>query len=71
MLVLSRKVGESFVIGHEDDPDAVRVFVVGIERGQVKLGIEAPRTIPIHRTELRDPQRRVVAPGGLDAQSTP
>lgn len=47
MLVLSRRVNEAIQIG----PD-VRVVVVGIDRGKVQLGIEAPRGIPIFREEL-------------------
>ncbi len=47
MLVLSRKLNQSIMIG-----DDVRVVVVGIDRDQVKLGIEAPRDVPVHRTEI-------------------
>lgn len=47
MLVLSRKLGESIMIG-----DNIRVTVVDIDRGKVRLGIEAPRDVPIYRQEL-------------------
>jgi carbon storage regulator len=47
MLVLSRKPGESIVIDND-----ITVTVVGIEGGRVKLGFDAPRAVPIHRTEV-------------------
>ena len=49
MLVLSRKVGEVITIGN-----SIRVTVLGFDRGFVKLGIEAPRTIAVHRKEVYD-----------------
>ena len=49
MLVLSRKNNESIVIS-----DDIIVTVIGIEKGVVKLGIEAPSTISITRSELLD-----------------
>jgi carbon storage regulator len=49
MLVLSRKTEEAIRIG----PDVV-VRVLGIDNGQVKLGIEAPREVKIYRSELYD-----------------
>ncbi len=47
MLVLSRKTNQSIMIG-----DAIRVIVVGFDGDQVKLGIEAPRDVPVHRFEI-------------------
>ena len=47
MLVLSRKLNESIVIG-----DDVVVKVISIEKGVIKLGIDAPREITIIRNEL-------------------
>jgi carbon storage regulator len=47
VLVLSRKLNQAIVIG-----DDVRVVVVSIERDTVKLGIEAPRAISVHRSEI-------------------
>jgi carbon storage regulator len=47
MLVLSRKLNQAIVIG-----DDIRVVVVSIERDTVKLGIEAPREISVHRSEI-------------------
>ncbi len=47
MLILSRKMGESIHVG-----DSVIVTVLGVARGQVKLGIEAPRELAVHREEV-------------------
>ncbi len=47
MLVLSRKTNQSIMIGRD-----VRILVVGLDREQVKLGIEAPRHVPVHRYEV-------------------
>ena len=47
MLVLSRKKNESIVIN-----DAIVITVVEIRGDKVRLGIEAPREVPIHRSEV-------------------
>jgi|MGYP003341828344 carbon storage regulator len=47
MLVLTRRRGEGVTIG----PD-IRVIVLGMKGGQVRLGIEAPHTIEVHRDEV-------------------
>ncbi len=47
MLVLSRKLNQAIMIG-----DNVRIVVVSVDRDQVKLGIDAPREIPVHRSEV-------------------
>lgn len=49
MLVLSRKLNQSIVIGND-----VRIVVVAIERDQVKLGIEAPRDLAVNRSEVSE-----------------
>jgi carbon storage regulator len=47
MLVLTRKKGESIVIG-----DNITVKVISVDGDQVKIGIEAPRNVEIHRQEV-------------------
>lgn len=49
MLVLSRKPGEQIVIG-----DNIRITVVSLGPGRVKVGIEAPGTVKVDRAEIHD-----------------
>lgn len=48
MLVLSRKQGEEIIIGNQ----LLRIVVVEIRGDKVRLGIEAPPEIPVHRREV-------------------
>ncbi|TAK54110.1 MAG: carbon storage regulator [Gammaproteobacteria bacterium] len=47
MLILTRRVGEALMIG-----DEVTVTVLGIKGSQVRLGVDAPRTVSVHREEI-------------------
>ncbi|MGI8980212.1 MAG: carbon storage regulator [Pirellulaceae bacterium] len=51
MLVLSRKVGETIIIG-----DAIQLTVVAIHNNRVRLGVTAPLDISVLREELRNAQ---------------
>jgi carbon storage regulator len=53
MLVLSRKKNESIVINNE-----ITVVVVEIRGDKVRLGIEAPKEVPVHRREVFDAIKR-------------
>ena len=57
MLVLSRKLGEKIVID-----DQIVVTVVKLEKGQVRLGIEAPREIPVFREEIAPRRQPLIQP---------
>ena len=47
MLILTRRVGETLVIG-----DDVTVTVLGVRGNQVRLGVNAPKDIAVHREEI-------------------
>ena len=47
MLILTRRVGESIMIGEE-----VTVTVLGVKGNQVRIGVNAPKDISVHREEI-------------------
>ncbi|MCO6044211.1 carbon storage regulator CsrA [Aeoliella sp. ICT_H6.2] len=53
MLVLSRKKNESIVIN-----DDITIVVVEIRGDKVRLGVEAPKEVPVHRNEVYEAIRR-------------
>lgn len=62
MLVLSRKKSEKIVIG-----DSITLMIVEIKGDRVRLGIEAPRDVTVHREEVYDAIKR----GELDDVAPP
>ena len=56
MLVLSRKKDESIVIN-----DDITIMVVEIRGDKVRLGVEAPKEVPVHRREVYDAIQRATA----------
>jgi len=49
MLILTRRVGESLIIG-----DDVVVNILGVKGNQVRIGVDAPKEVPVHREEIYD-----------------
>lgn len=64
MLVLTRKVDQSIMIGEE-----IRIVVVDVRGDQVKIGIDAPRDIMVHRHEIyqgiQEENQRISDPKGM------
>ena len=53
MLILTRRVGETVMIGEE-----ITVTVLGVKGNQVRLGVQAPRDVAVHREEIHDRIKR-------------
>ena len=66
MLVLSRKKNESIIINNE-----ITIVVVEIRGDKVRLGVEAPREVPVHRREVFDAiQRNLESPAPEKTEHT-
>lgn len=67
MLILTRRVGEALMIG-----DDVSITVLGVKGNQTRLGIDAPRSIAVHREEIyRRIKREQAGGGGQQEQAAP
>ena len=64
MLILTRRVGETVMIGNE-----VTVTVLGVKGNQVRIGVNAPKDVAVHREEIYDRIKR--EEDGYPAVTTP
>jgi carbon storage regulator len=59
MLILTRRVGETIMIG-----DNVTATVLGVKGNQVRVGVTAPKEVAVHREEIYERIKREEATGG-------
>jgi carbon storage regulator len=60
MLILTRRVGETVVIG-----DNVTVAIIGVKGSQIRIGINAPKDVTVHREEIYERIRNEQLPARL------
>lgn len=56
MLILTRRVGETVMIGND-----VTITVLGVKGNQVRVGINAPKNLPVHREEIYERIKKEIA----------
>ena len=64
MLILTRRVGETVMIG-----DEVTITVLGVKGNQVRVGINAPKHVAVHREEIYERIKREQQGGGSEGSS--
>lgn len=63
MLILTRRVGETVMIG-----DDVTITVLGVKGNQVRVGINAPKHVAVHREEIYERIKREQQGGGSESE---
>ncbi|WP_274968608.1 carbon storage regulator CsrA [Succinimonas amylolytica] len=66
MLILTRRQGESIIVG-----DNVRITVISVKGNQVRIGVEAPKTVSVQREEIaarKDQEAGATADGKADSE---
>ncbi|SPJ33831.1 carbon storage regulator CsrA [Kushneria phyllosphaerae] len=64
MLILTRRVGETLMVG-----DEITVTVLGVKGNQVRLGVNAPKNVSVHREEIY--QRIQLEKSDIDSENDP
>ena len=64
MLILTRRVGETVMIG-----DEVAVTVLGVKGNQVRIGVNAPKNVSVHREEIYERIKKEEGGAGQDADA--
>lgn len=64
MLILTRRVGETLMIG-----DDITVTVLGVKGNQVRVGVNAPRNVAVHREEIYERIREEEQPDEVRSQT--
>lgn len=64
MLILTRRVGETLMIG-----DDVTVTVLGVKGNQVRIGVNAPKDVSVHREEIYERIKKEQAGGSSDTDN--
>lgn len=65
MLILTRRVGETLMVG-----DDVTVTVLGVKGNQVRIGVNAPKEVAVHREEIYERIKREQAGGSDKAENS-
>lgn len=65
MLILTRRVGETLMIG-----DEVTVTVLGVKGNQVRIGVNAPKEVAVHREEIYERIKREQQGGGTNTSES-
>lgn len=64
MLILTRRVGETVMIG-----DDVTITVLGVKGNQVRIGVNAPKEVAVHREEIYERIKREQEPGSEEGSA--
>ena len=65
MLILTRRIGETLMIG-----DEITATVLGVKGNQVRIGVNAPKDVPVHREEIAERIKAEKARGEPSTEAT-